>query len=63
MVLMIADTTDHIRLAIQRESVRRIKGHRADAKWRLRAIDNFASRLNRRDELVKVWRFGRPERR
>ena len=61
VVLVIARAFEYVRLAVQQKSLVLVKRHGADAELGFLAVNNFAVRFNRRDELVKFGRFRRPE--
>jgi hypothetical protein len=61
MVLVIARAFENVRLAVQQKSLVLVECHGADAELGFLAVNHFAVRFNRRDELVKFRGFGRPE--
>ena len=60
---MIASAVKFVVFAVQQKSLVLVEPDRADAKRGFLAVNNLAAHLNRCDELVKHWIFGRPENR
>ncbi len=61
VVLVIAGAVNRVRLAVQHETLVRIKDRGADAEDGFLLVNRFAVHRNRGDELVELGRFRRPE--
>ena len=54
MVLVIAGAVELVRLAVQQKTLVHVKRHRADAEFRLHAINHGAARQHRRDRACRA---------
>ena len=51
---MIAGALEHVRLAVEQETLVRVETHRADAEFRLDAISDLPGARDHRDQMVEL---------